>query len=239
MFMEKLKKQILDCFKDLIFEEEPHKYFVNKESIKYSVSNIVDKFKNPFDKDKIAFFTAKKQGRSVEDVLLDWDTKNKRSIDKGNKTHYFGELYPYNRNLKPQTPQEEAVVKFYNDLPYFIVPLITELKMYHKEYFFAGTADIILYNTQTQKFIIGDYKTNENLFKNYRNQLLKDVFKKFLDNPFNKYQIQLSLYEILFLQTGLEVSHRKIVWLKEDGTYALYDTEDLKNILLNYLKENF
>ena len=58
---------------------------------------------------------------------------------------------------------------------------------------FGGTADIILYNTKTNKYIIADYKTNEDLFKNFKGKKLNGVFSKHLENGYNKYQIQFSL----------------------------------------------
>ena len=66
-----------------------------------------------------------------------------------------------------------AIMKFWGDLPPHVIPIIMEAKMYHKEQLYAGTADGILYNTLTGKYIIIDYKTNIDLFKNYKGQ--KDV----------------------------------------------------------------
>ena len=126
---------------------------------------------------------------------------------------------------------EEAIVNFWNDLPSTVIPVVMELQMYHKEYMFAGTADILLYNTVTNTFIIGDYKTNKDLFKNYKGKTLLSPFKNLLDNPYNKYQLQLSFYQLLLEQTGFKVSSRKLIWLKPDGTYLLYNTDDYTDIL--------
>ena len=91
----------------------------------------------------------------------------------------------------------------------------------------AGTADIILYNTKTNKFIIADYKTNIDLFKNYKGKKMLIPFQDKLDMPFSKYELQLSFYQNLFEQCGYEVEDRKIIWLREDGTFEVYKTEDL------------
>ena len=104
--------------------------------------------------------------------------------------------------------------------------------MYHKKYLFPGTMDILLYNLITGEYIIADYKTNKDLFKNYNNQKMLGVFSNMLETPFSKYVIQLSLYQILLQQiSGIKISSRKIIWLKDDGDYVLYDAEDLTETL--------
>ena len=104
--------------------------------------------------------------------------------------------------------------------------------MYHKEELYAGTADGTLYNTITGKYILIDYKTNIDIFKNYKGQTMLAPFEHLLDSPFNKYQIQLSYYQILLEQiSGIEVSSRKLVWLRPTGEYELYDTENFTHLI--------
>ena len=69
--------------------------------------------------------------------------------------------------------------------------------MFHKTKLYAGTPDCILMNLETNNLILIDYKTNEDLFKNFKGQKLVERFSSYLDTPFNKYQIQLSYYKIL------------------------------------------
>jgi len=232
------KKEILDFFKDLRFNEEYHHYFVNGKQIKLSVSGIIKKFVVPFDTKKVSKIVSLKRGISQTEVLKEWEEIKNKACNQGTEVHLFGELYPFNRNLKPTNGFEEAIVNFWNDLPPYVIPVFVELKMYHKEYMFAGTADIILYNTITNTYSIGDYKTNKDLFKNYRKQKMLKPFDDLLDCPYNKYQLQLSFYQILFEQLGFKVSSRKIIWLRPNGRYKLYDTKDYTNILKDYLKNN-
>lgn len=229
--MENIKKNIIDFYSGLSFDEETHKYFVKGVPIKESVSAKLKQFCIPFNRDFLSKRVAMSRGITQEEVLAEWQKAADDAIKRGNEAHLFGELYPYNRDLRPQSNFEVAIMKFWNDLPEHIVPVISELQMYHKEQLYAGTADIILFNTQTEKFIIGDYKTNKDLFKNFKNQKLTGRFSNFLDNPFNKYQLQLSYYQILLEQTGVEVSGRKLIWLLPDGNYNLYDCQDLTQYL--------
>ena len=123
-----------------------------------------------------------------------------------------------------------------NSIPEHIVVVFNELKMFSYGLGIAGTADLILFNTITKKFIICDFKTNYDLFKNYKEKKLLTPFTNLLDSPYNKYQIQLSFYQILFELSGYEVESRKIIWLKESGVYEIYNTQDLTNELKNDLK---
>jgi len=234
--MEDTKKHILSFYEELKFNDEHHQYSINGKRIKFSVSGLIKKFVKPFDSKRISKIVARARKVPQKVIIKEWNTKRDRACRRGTEVHLFGELYPFNKQLEPKNGYEEAVVKFWNDLPSYVIPVFVELQMYHKEYMFAGTADIILYNTKTGNYIIGDYKTNEDLFKNYKGKKMVDPFGFLLDNSFNKYQLQLSFYQILFEQLDLKVSSRKIIWLLSNGEYKLYDTEDYTKVLENYLK---
>lgn len=232
---DKIKK-IKDFFQELTFDEKEHIYYVNRKPLTYSVSGLIKKFVNEPDFSQIAINTDKRDELPLGTTQKLWKSKSDAACAKGDKVHFFGEIYAFHRNVKPRCKQEEAVVKFWNDLPSHIVPVFVELRMYHLQKMFGGTADIILYNTQTGKFIIGDYKTNEDLFKNFEGKKLKKPFSYKLDNPYNKYQIQFSCYQIMFEQTGFEVENRCLIWLKPDGNYDMFFTEDLTETIKDELQ---
>lgn len=234
--MEQNKAKILEFFKELEFDEGQHLYSINGNQINSSVSKIIKNFVEPFDSYTISKRVAKSKGVSQESILAEWEEKKNAACDKGTRIHLFGELYPFNRHLKPNDKYEEAIVSFWKSLPDYIVPVVMELQMYHKEYLYAGTGDILLYNCKSDTYIIGDYKTNLDLFKNYKGKKMLGEFKHLLDCPFNKYQLQLSFYQILFEQIGLKVSSRKLIWLRPSGKFEMYDTEDYTSILDKYLK---
>lgn len=231
--LENKKRYILDFFGSLEFNVEEHKYNVEDVKLK-SVTTVIKDFTEPFDADRIAGYVAKSRKISKAEVLAEWEAKRIAACNKGNRVHDFGENYT--GRCKPTDGYEEAVVAFWKSLPSHIHPFINELKMYSKESGIAGTADIILYNSNTGKFIIADYKTNIDLFKNYKNKKMLAPFGTLLDNPFNKYQLQLSFYQYLFEQSGLEIEDRKIIWLKPDSTFKTYRTKDYREKLKHILK---
>lgn len=235
--MEAKIQNIKNYFKDLNFEEEGHRYTIKDRRLKRSVSNLISDHYEPFPEFEASKNKARKLKTSQEEMLRQWKEKRDKSCIDGSRVHLFGEKYMFNRTLKPNEPKEEAIVKFYNDLPDFIVPAIAEVTAYHKELLFAGTVDVLVYNKQIGKFLILDFKTNTDLFKNYAGKKMLGVFNNLLDNPFNHYQIQLSLYQILLEQVpGIEIAGRKVIWLLPDGNYQLYDTKDYTKELKEYYK---
>jgi hypothetical protein len=235
--MENKKMIIERFFEKLTFEEEAHKYYVDGQQLYTSVSGIIKNYVKDVDYKKISHSIDRKLRLPIGATKQRWDNKATLACALGNRAHYFGELYAFHRNIEPIDEFEEAAKKFWDELPDHIVPVFTELQMYHFTNMFGGTADIILYNLRTGKFIIADYKTNEDIFKNFKSKKLLAPFDNLLESAFNKYQIQFSLYQIQFEQTGFEVEKRVLVWLKPNGTYLTYETEDLTEILIKELEK--
>ena len=229
-----MRQQILDYFKSLEFDEQTHTY--TEDNIKLTpVSNMIKKYVETFDSEKVAYYYGLKKGKSTEEVLRDWKEIADNACKLGTKVHKFAENYCEDRRLIPSNGYEEAITKFYDIVPDYIEPMFTELQMFSKTFEFAGTADIIFYNKKTGKFKILDFKTNGDLFKNYQGKTMLKPFNFLLDNSYNKYQLQFSFYQILFQQTGYEVENRTLIWLKPDGTFECYKTEDYTKILLKDL----
>lgn len=230
--MQHIANQILPHFSNLHFEEERHIYTVDGSRLP-SVSGLIKDYHKPFPKDA-ATNVAKRDGLTETQVRTNWKEISDEACDRGHRVHTFGEHYPFDRNLKPpakpgtlEYEQQVAVMKFWDEMPPHLSPVIMELRMYHKVFRYAGTADIILFNNLTGKLLIADYKTNKDLYKNFMGQTLINGFEHLLDCPLNKYQLQLSFYQIMLEQTGFEIEDRVLVWLKNDANYEMYKLENL------------
>ena len=230
--MKEMQNKIKEYFKELQFDAQKHSYEVRGKPLT-SVSKTISKYVEKVDFDKIAGFIAKKRGITKAEVLAEWEAKKIASCQQGTLVHTFGENY--NGMQKPTNGFEEAIVKFWDNIPDYIEPFLFELQMFSETLGIAGTSDIILFNRKTGKFILADYKTNEDLFKNYKGKTLLAPFEDLLDSPYNKYQLQLSMYQLLFEQCGFEVESRRIIWLKPNGTYENFKTEDFTQKLLKEL----
>lgn len=258
--MEILKTSIKNYFKELRFIEESHSYYVNGEKIKKSVSKMIGHYYKPFDDKKLSEELAEKNNEMIDvtggftgfhiaaeektaSTYTDkWQEITKEACDRGHDVHLFGEHYPYHRDLEFNTNQKKQIKAFWDSLPSHIVPLFTELQMYHKIFLFAGTADILLYDTKKKCIIIADYKTNKDLFKNFAGKTMLGRFSNLLDNPFNHYQLQLSYYQLLLeralkdLNLDIKITRRTIIYLPLEGEYKLYNTDDYTELLSKDMK---
>jgi hypothetical protein len=237
--MQELINNLQQTFEHLEFDEKKHQYkFFN---IKLTpVSYIVSKFYKPFDTHKMAIFTARKRGVTVQEMLKEWEDKKISSCTLGTNTHLFAENWT--PESIPKNGMEESVSNYFNALietknP--IIHLLKEFRMFSKKLLIAGTVDRIDYNPLTNKYICVDYKTNEDLYKNYKGQKMLAPFSHLLDSPFNKYQIQLSLYKMLFELTGEEVESMQIIWFRPDGTFLQLECADLTPQLKEYFYKEY
>lgn len=235
-------------FNELEFFEDSHTYFVAGKRFP-SVTGIINKFTDEFNTDLEAERYAKKNNFDKDDVIHGWDGEGLLGTTKGSRVHLFGEDYAkwkyFGIGDKPRVTCKQClgVIQFWNELPLYIVPVALEIQMYSKKYGYCGTADILCYDTLNNKFILYDYKTNKKIFDERNNwtKHLKYIDSKFdlIQDSFGKYTLQFSFYQILLEDIGVEVSHRNIVWLNDNGEklYQTYRTPDVTQNIRAWLEE--
>ena len=150
-----MQNKIKEYFKELQFDAQKHSYEVRGKPLT-SVSKTISKYVEKVDFDKIAGFIAKRDGIPKSEVLAMWAAKRDNSCSQGTTVHSFGENYF--KGKQPTNGFEEAIVKFWDNIPDYIEPFLFELQMFSETLRIAGTSDIILFNNKTGKFIIADYK---------------------------------------------------------------------------------
>jgi hypothetical protein len=228
---------ISDSFSKLFFQEDKHIYTVN-EKVLPSVSALVKSHCETFDELYWAEKEQQKGKESLQQILERWETKRNVAASNGTSVHVYAEKWWQNKNSIPQTNQQKAVKDFLENLTesgrYTLVS--TELQMYSEKYKYAGTCDLLMWDNLNDTAVILDYKTNENLDKQYG--FLLEPFSYSANTSFNKYQIQLSYYQLILEEIDIEVKERFIVWLKHDGTYEVRPCFDFTNVLKEYLNTN-
>jgi hypothetical protein len=153
--------------------------------------------------------------------------------------------------LIPTRPKEESVLKFYDELHPNLHFVLAETKVYtgknkkltNLKQDYCGTFDILFYyddpiNSDNSGLCIFDFKTNKELKKDYSREvgkMLLPPFADMYDESLSYYTLQLSCYQIPLEVIGLKVIARRIVWLKDDGTYELIPLEDVTDRLREVL----
>lgn len=236
-------KELEEYFSDIKFEKSTHTYKVGKTKLK-SVSGCLSMIGNKFDP-SISKYSAIKEKTTQENVLKRWDKIKRRSLKKGNYSHDFAEDYINGKVYREKgysNSQTRGILQYLDSLPKHIVYGIPEIKVYNLKYRIAGTMDLPLYNQETEKYIISDWKTNVNIYKNFNYQKLKKPFDFMLDMPANKYQLQLNFYEFMIKDAGFDVESKNIVWLNHDERtgkeYKTFDINDYQELIKKWLDDN-
>lgn len=263
-----IRNKILTTFDGLIFVEEGHKYFLNGKEME-CVSNVAHMFQEHIDSYKLATETyernfnkpsSKYYRMTVDEIVESWKKISNEACTTGTFHHEFGESAFYymtgqydkilpefkdrlteDGGFKAIHPKEEAVVKFYEDIPQCIIPILAETRVFveYGKAGYAGTFDILFYYDPALDglpedrggLIIMDWKTNKDLYKNFNSQTLLYPFHGLLDMPLSTYKLQLSLYENALYKIGFKVVGRRLLWLKPDGEYEKISLESYRKEL--------
>ena len=269
-----IREKILTTFKGLTFVEEGHKYFLNGKEME-CVSNVAHMFQEHIDTVKLATETYERNYNkptskyfqmTVEQIVESWKKISNEACTTGTFHHEFGESCFYymigeyekilpefkdrlteDGGFKALYPKEESVVRFYEDIPRCIIPILAETKVFveYDKAGYAGTFDILFYydaeidgkSGTNNGLVVMDWKTNKDLYKNFKEQKLLSPFNELLDMPLSIYKLQLSLYENALYKIGMKVVGRRILWLKSDGDYEKINLESYRKEIDNELKK--
>lgn len=270
--IEEIRNKIKDTYSNkLQFIEESHQYFLDGVEFK-AVSNVVEGWSS-IDEEAMLERCAMKAlkypdykyfGMTKEEIAAQWKKAGDDACTFGTSVHAFGEgcfywftgqdeLIPTevkdkfdDNGPKPTNKHEEAVVKFWNDLPENIVPVLAETKVFNvKGTPYAGTFDILFYyydeTGKNSGLLIMDYKTNGSLVSDYAKntrQMMLEPFNDLIEQALSHYYLQFCLYQIPLQNLGYKVLGRRLIWLKPDGEYEKYKTPDLSERICNALKIN-
>jgi hypothetical protein len=194
------------------FNDLNHTY-INDSGVQYlSATSFVKKFVKPFDRDHIAAKFAKKNKRTIEDVINEWKKVSDEAIKKGIAYHKLKEeelLESGSILIEDQAhsiipPEYEGETKVSNSLK--LEPgVYPELIVWSDRYKIAGQADYIEI-TKSGKINITDYKTSKEIKKNAFKRwdgsmdMMSYPLNNFEDCNFNHYCIQINLYAFLIKQ---------------------------------------
>ncbi len=160
--------------------------------------------------------------------------------------------------LSPRCNKEMAVLRFWTEMHPNLHFVLAETKVFsgvsaylpsatveplRLKQHFAGTFDLLMYydnpdDPALSGLVIFDYKTNkdlENSFSRKHNRTLYHPFSNFIEEAKSIYTLQLSCYQIPLEELGLKVLTRRLVWLRDDGSYQLIPLGDVSNTLRHIL----
>jgi hypothetical protein len=241
------KKEYLDklkVFQDFVFFEDGHYYEYKGKRVGISVTRLIEQYCNEFNAEEVAQRVATKQNKTVQQVLDEWQYKNKFACEKGSTCHeyaqslwsgaeyrqlYFDDSEEY---LEAVSHIQVQALSFCEDYQDRLEHLADEFVVGSEEYNIASAIDHLFINKLTGGLVLVDYKTNSDIHKSEKYaKNMKVPLQHMKDFTLNHYYIQLSIYKYLLEKyTGLEVSEMFIVYFSEN-------IENYEIIEIPYLKE--
>ena len=211
------------------FDEAAHTYTHKDTGEKFiSVTTLLGKYKQPFDRDGHSKRVADREGVSQELVLEMWEQEKNRACSRGTNIHAvledyinFGEVEgdwgwlckSYDKAV------ERSVDSFKN--------VLSENLLYDEEYKIAGMADLIY--EHKNEFTIGDFKTNKTFrFSSPYSERLKDPVSHLHNSEFNLYGLQLSLYAYLYERMTSKRCRKCVIFYLKDDRVLSYHVNYMK-----------
>lgn len=261
----KWKEEILKAYDGVEFLEDSHQYFLNGvelEPVSHVIHNFQPEenwdliAENYAIKNKLELETVKRSWLINNKISTNSGTHT-HEFGESCFYYYTGQfdkvLSAYKRQIEegfliPNSNKEIALSKFWNDLIQMegVIPMLAETRVHTANisglYPYCGTFDLLIYfkfKNGTEGLIIFDYKTNGELTNDYNrknNKTLLPPFNGLTNEAMSLYTLQLSAYQIpIQKQLNIPILGRRIVWLKDNGTYEIIPTEDKTDELFNVL----
>lgn len=245
MTREEYLKELNKAFSDFKFFEEGHYYQYKGKDVGISVTRFIEQYTQEFKQQEIAERVARRDGKSVQEVLDEWKYKNQFACEKGSTCHEYAQSLWSGSQYRKLTFDDSkeylgAVYKIQKQAENFkadyngkLEHLADEYIVGSSEYDIASAIDHLFINKLTGELILVDYKTNSYLSgynKKAYSKRMKVPLQHLNDDAIHHYYIQLSIYKYLIEKyTDLKVSEMFIVYFSENiDNYEIIDIPYLK-----------
>ena len=217
------------------FDPKTHTYTNKDGKIYESVSQIIGKYKKPFDVDFFSKMTAKKRGVSPEVIKEEWKQNTENACSFGKDIHAVVENY-----IKTGKITDKEVIEQFQKVFDYKNGIQSEIILWNDEFKIAGTSDIIV-DLPNNMFDVLDVKTNKkfDFFNKYGETLLKPL--EHLHNcKYTTYSVQLSLYAFMYSKISGRKPRQLAILYWNKSTFEKYNTPymfwDVNVLLKHYSK---
>lgn len=229
--------------KCIVFNEEHHKYTVDGKEL-ISATTVLGEFFPKFDADRIAYFVARKQGKTKEAVLKEWDDKREEACTFGTNVHLYAEMKLMGGAVpKPDSTREKTAFRLVEN---YLEKLLREYDVVEAEKIvfsedigISGTIDLVLRNKKSKKICLLDWKTNRKIEKsNSYSKPAHPPIEDLNDANYTKYMLQLNLYKYIMEREGYfdEVDEMMLVHIRPRSTkeYRIKDQQEHIESIVEY-----
>lgn len=260
MTKNEILKELNRAFQDFKFYENGHYYEYKGKRVGISATRLIEEYANEFNQEEVAEKVALKENKTIQQVLDEWEYKNKFACEKGSKIHDYTQAlwkmgYEFPISVEYASEDLKNIlnvvsvqsVNFYKDYKNILEHVADEFVIGSSEYDIASAVDHLFINKLTGGLVLVDYKTNSYLTghnKKAYSKPMKIPLQELNDDSLHHYYIQLSMYKFIIEKyTNLKVDEMFIVYMSENiDNYEIIDIPYLKKeveeILENRRKEN-
>jgi len=234
-----------DLFTNITFDEETHTYQYGNKKADISVTGLIHLYSQEFDEEAMAERVANKRNVPISVVLDEWHTKRDYSCVKGNEIHKFAQglwkhedyntdyatietrfVEQLKTDLEVLKPQAIAFYEEYNEMLELVKD---EQYIYDDDFSIAGSIDILCKNKYTDRYVIVDFKSNDNFYKKAYGDM-KVPLHNLEDTNISHYSLQLEIYKQIFEKnTSEKVEETFIVYFNlEANTFEIIEPLNVK-----------
>lgn len=195
---------------NVTFRESDHSYTNDDTKKRYtSVTTVISKFKQPFDKVAVSKAYAKKNGGTAEEWQAKWKKTSDDACERGTNFHTKKENEILERiGQLPAPPAEAFIVPTKRvtqvDFKKELLGIQTELVVYNHYFEIAGQVDYV--DLEEVYFDVDDHKTNKKIdmwsFRHPKTgyKMMQFPLQHMMDTNYNHYALQISLYAFMIEQ---------------------------------------
>lgn len=258
MIIPQIPPKLFTEFSEVIYYDEPHKYFVDKKELT-SVTTCIGQFHDSFDTEYWSERKGEEYGLTPEEVKFAWDFNKDRAGEIGSVFHDYAENMFLNK-VFPYSLQKDRIINkfgfdvveeylkfkmqrfddFYHKVKKAIIPIRTEMVVWDKDFDIGGMVDLLVFNKKSGDFEIWDHKTNKELTRENMFQKYHPPFSDLDDCDFVKYSLQLSAYKyIIEKYCDIKLGQSHIIWYgNKDYNWEVVKTDDMEYAVIEMFQIN-
>ena len=200
--------------KRILFDEEPHIYYIDGSSDNISTTTFIHTLFSPFNADEIIkkMMNSKKWsgspyfGMTSEEIKKKWSDNGKIASSAGTLMHRDIEYYYNDIEVNNDSSEYNYFLKFKEDFNY-LKPFRTEWVIFDDDLKLSGSVDMVFYNTKNNTYEIYDWKRTKEIkkFNSFSNG--NPPVEHLPDCNYWHYSLQLNIYrKILETKYNLPIS---------------------------------
>lgn len=220
----------------IVFDEEPHLYYIDGKQTKTSVTSVIHNFFPHFDVEKVAVMTQRKNYNtrsskyfqlSVDEIKQMWEDNRNEAATAG--THLHKSIENYYNDIPPDNSSQEFkyFLNFVDDFK-GLVPYRTEWEIYDEDLNIAGSIDMLFENPDGTLDMY-DWKRSKQIVESNSFQKGKGPVSHMDHCNLSHYTLQLNIYKYI-LETKYDKtisSMALVVCHPDNNNYLRFEIPDM------------